>query len=103
MRVHRLCGRAVAAMLWALTSCGDTARTHVRPDVLVTMSSGAITAPDSVQPGWTTVRVEEVVDTHIVVFFRLPANATAAEERAFVAALDTAPGTPQPAHHPTFL
>ena len=89
-------GVAIMAMMWALTSCGDRARTHTRPEVLVTMRSGSITAPDSVRPGWTTVRVKEVIDTHIVVLFRLPATVTAAEETAFVAALDTAPATPHP-------
>lgn len=84
------------AMLWALVSCSDAARTITRADVMVTVRAGAITAPDSVQPGWTSVHVEEANDTHIVVFFRLPATVTAAEVTAFVAALDTAPTTPHP-------
>ncbi len=83
-------------MMWSLASCRDAARPNTRAELLVTVRTGAITAPDSVQPGWTSVRVEEVNDRHIVVLFRLPATATTAAVTAFVAALDTAPATPQP-------
>ena len=99
MRVKSGCSRTmVTGMLGALAACGDAARTKaIAPaDVQVTVRTGAITAPDSVRPGWTRVRVEEAEDAHIVVVFRLPATTTPGEVTAFVAALDTAPGTPRP-------
>ncbi len=55
-----------------------------------------MTAPDSLRPGWTRLHVDEVSDTHIVVAFRVPETLTSDEQRAFVAALDSAPATPSP-------
>ena len=63
-------------------------------DLLVSVQSGAVTAPDSVGAGWARVRVEEDGGGHILVIFRLPETMT---ESAFLAALDTASVTPEPA------
>jgi hypothetical protein len=67
------------------------------PDLLVAVRNGAITAPDSITPGWTRVRVEEDGAGHIVVIFRLPEKTTAAEVEAWIRALDTGRATPKPA------
>jgi hypothetical protein len=85
-------------MLSALVGCGDAAppTEGAPPEVRVSVRTGAITAPDSVGPGWTRLLVEESEENHIVVAFRLPATTTAAEVTAFVAALDSAPATPRP-------
>ncbi|MES2521655.1 MAG: hypothetical protein V4617_03070 [Gemmatimonadota bacterium] len=110
MRAERARGRAMIVrssatlgmlgVLSVLGACADTEGANPSPspsaDLLVAVRHGAITAPDSVSPGWTRVRVEEAEDAHIVVLFRLPANSTEQDVAAFVAALDTAPATPQP-------
>lgn len=92
-RAHR--SGVVLGLLGALAACGGVARppAGTRADVSVTVRTGAITAPDSVGPGWRRVRVDETEGEHLVVVFRLPATADVA---AFVAALDTAPATPRP-------
>lgn len=87
--------------LTVLSACDRAPRT-TRPgnaeitDVLVTVGAGAITAPDSVRPGWRRVHVEEADGEHIVIMFRLAdtTNATSAVTD-FIAALDTAPATPR--------
>jgi hypothetical protein len=96
VHVHR--PAVMVGIFGALAACGSAARSpRAAPaDVQVTVRSGAITAPDSVRPGWSRVRVDETGGEHIVVVFRLPAIATAADADAFVAALDTAPATPHP-------
>ena len=99
MRIDRTRYRAVVlALLGALAACGDAARARdgVPADLLVTARTGAITAPDSVRPGWTRMHVAEAEGKHIVVAFRLPATTTATEVTTFVAALDAAPATPPP-------
>jgi hypothetical protein len=55
-----------------------------------------VTAPDSVRPGWTRIRVEEDRAGHIIVVFRLPVAASAADVAAYITALDTAAATPRP-------
>lgn len=96
MRVDRASAcTLVVGLLAMLTACTGAERSAARPpaDVAVTVRTGTITAPDSVRPGWTRVRVDETDGEHIVVAFRLPATTDAS---AFVAALDTAPATPRP-------
>jgi hypothetical protein len=63
------------------------------PDLLVSVRPGAVTAPDSVAPGWSRLRVEEVGD-HIVVIFRLVGDSLASDVATFIATLDTARVTP---------
>lgn len=95
MRVDRASGcTMVVGMLAMFTACEGAARTAASApvDVAVTVRTGAITAPDSVRPGWTRVRVDETDGEHIVVVFRLQATT---DVPAFVAALDTAPATPR--------
>jgi hypothetical protein len=99
MRLRRARSRAVVvSMLGVLAACTNKERaTDVASDnLLVTVRRGVMTAPDSVAPGWTRVRVEEAEDSHIVVAFRLPDSITTSEVAAFVTALDTAPATPHP-------
>ena len=94
------------AAIGALAACGGAARNSdgansdaiVDPtvDLSVTVRNGAISAPDSVRPGWTRVRVDETEGEHIVVAFRMPQNATTSDVAAFIAALDTTPSTPSP-------
>lgn len=62
--------------------------------VMVTLREGAIVAPDSVEPGWRRVRVEEDGAGHILVVFRLRDSTANLAAAAFLAALDTAVGTP---------
>jgi hypothetical protein len=88
--------RAVAIGLLAVLACGEAPRSRVSTaaDVQVTVRPASIVAPDTVSPGWRRVHVDEVDGEHIVVVFRLPDTTTADGVSAFVAALDTAPGTP---------
>jgi hypothetical protein len=91
-------------MLAALTlaACGSVERAaparstdpSTDGEVRVVASAGALVAPDTVDAGWTRVRVEEDGAGHIVVVFRLADGATAADVPVFVAALDTAAATP---------
>lgn len=66
-------------------------RPSPKADLLITVQGGSLSAPHSVAPGWTRIRVEEDGDGHIVVVFRLKDGADPA---AFLAALDTAAATP---------
>ena len=66
-------------------------------DLLVSVRGGAVTAPDSISAGWARMRVEEDGAGHILVVFRLPEASTDADLGTFLAALDTARTTPQPA------
>jgi hypothetical protein len=59
--------------------------------------NGSVTAPDSILAGWTRMRVEEDGGGHIVVAFRLPDGAINGDVADFLAALDTARRTPDPA------
>lgn len=85
----------ILGIIGGLAACRDLARPPgaSAADLLVTVRTGAITAPDSARPGWRRVRVDETEGEHIVVVFRLPATP---DVPAFVAALDTAPATPRP-------
>lgn len=74
-----------------------TARRAPTPDLLVSVHNGAVSAVDSIGPGWTRVRVEEDGVGHIVVIFRVPDAMTAADLKAFLSALDTGRATPKPA------
>jgi hypothetical protein len=90
----------LAVLQHALAACGPQEAAQVTtswPDVLVTVRAGAVLAPDSVEAGWTRVRVEEDGAGHILVVFRLAEAATDLDVTAFLAALDTAASTPQPA------
>ena len=91
---------ALAALSTAIAAGGrlGAARpTEPAPDLPVSVRAGAVSAPDSVAAGWTRVRVEEDGRGHILVVFRLFETATDADLRGFLAALDTARGTPHPA------
>ncbi len=99
MRFPRIGPYAVAAGVLAVSgACRDAARAPASTPGLVQVSvrPGAITAPDALPAGWMRVRVEESGGEHIVVVFRLPTTVTATEVTAFLAALDTASGTPHP-------
>jgi len=88
------------AILVALAACDHREAipgTGPAPDVLVSLRSGAVTAPDSISAGWTRIRVEEDGARHILVVFRWPGSATDADLAAFFDALDTASATPAPA------
>jgi hypothetical protein len=94
----RSSGRTILLLL--LAGCGprDTARVAAgTADLLVTIQARTITAPDSIEPGWRRVRVLEDGAGHIVVIFRLPEAGPDDGVAAFLAALDTARATPQPA------
>ncbi|HEY9518187.1 MAG TPA: hypothetical protein VIQ98_02975 [Gemmatimonadales bacterium] len=67
------------------------------PDLLVTVRTGTVSAPDSVAAGWLRLRVEEDGNGHILVVFRLPESAIDSDVPGFLAALDTARATPPPA------
>lgn len=82
--------------LGAFSSPGTAQVTASMADVQVAIRLGSVTGPDSILPGWSRLRVEEDGGGHILVVFRLPETATAAEVAAFLAALDTAPATPKP-------
>jgi hypothetical protein len=87
----------VAGLFGVLAACRGEARPSAgeTAEVSVTVSTGAIAAPDAVSPGWRRVHVEETDGAHIVVAFRLPTTTTPEEVSAFVAALDTAAATPR--------
>ena len=89
--------RPIAAL--ALAACGSAGReaasgSSTDGGLRVVASAGALAAPDSVDAGWTRLRVDEDGAGHIVVVFRLADGATAADVPAFLAALDTAAATP---------
>jgi hypothetical protein len=65
--------------------------------VAVSVSSGSLHAPDTIEAGWVRLRVQEQGKGHILVVFRVPDTATPAELTSFRAALDTARMTPPPA------
>jgi uncharacterized cupredoxin-like copper-binding protein len=95
---HRLA--TVVALHGVLSACGSREAAPVSKsaaDILVSVRAGAVAAPDSVPAGWARVRVEEDGAGHILVVFRLPEAATDVALTAFLAALDTARTTPQPA------
>jgi hypothetical protein len=90
----------LCALLCSPGACGPPAPAAVSgplPTLLVSVGTGSVTAPDTVEAGWTRVRVEEDGKGHILVFFRMADRVTAADESTFVAALDTARTTPLPA------
>jgi len=92
---HRLA--ALVALHGAPAACDPREAAHAATpvaDVLVSVRAGAVTAPDSIGAGWARLRVEEDGAGHILVVFRLPEDT---DPTAFVAALDTARATPQPA------
>ena len=73
-----------------LAACGreDAVPDAATPgELLVSVRSGAIAAPDTVAPGWTRLRVAEDGGGHIVVLYRLADGAGAVGLSAFVAAL----------------
>lgn len=81
----------------ALAACGSAGREPVPASdggLRIVASAGTLAAPDSVDAGWTRVRVDEDGTGHVVVVFRLADGATAADVPAFLAALDTAAATP---------
>lgn len=90
---------AVLPLTVALIACDSPAATNLpaSADVLFTVQGNTISAPDSVRPGWSRIRVAESGESHIVVLFRMPATSTANDVATFVAALDSAPRTPSPA------
>jgi hypothetical protein len=89
--------RVLAALSCAIAACSDAprARNAPRADLTVSVRSGSITAPDTVAPGWTRLRVEEDGVGHIVVAFRLPNASSDADVAKFLAALDTTATTPK--------
>lgn len=92
--------RALGIVCTALISCGraDSVRdAGPAPDLRVSVVVGALTAPDTVPPGWARVRVDEDGAGHIVVLFRISDIATDPDVSGFLAALDTTAATPAPA------
>ena len=80
-----------------ITGCGTSEPPPAGPaDVAISVSSGSLEAPDTVQAGWVRLNVREAGTGHIVVVFRVPGTATPAELATFRAALDTARMTPAP-------
>ena len=73
----------------------EAARPAPAPDILVSVARDTIAAPDTVNPGWNRLRVEEDGAGHIVVIFRLSSAASAAEVKSFLIAFDTAASTPK--------
>lgn len=62
--------------------------------IRVSLSTGKLVAPDTVEAGWARLRVEEDGAGHILVAFRVPDTATDAELASFRGVLDTARMTP---------
>lgn len=93
------CRACLVGVLCVFAACADAelAEKDTSADLIVTVRHGVLTAPDSVRAGWTRVHIDETDDTpHIVVAFRMPADATKSDLTAFVTALDAAPATPRP-------
>ena len=72
---------------------GDRAQRAPEPEFIVSVAGGSVTAPATAGPGWTRLRVTEDGEGHILVVFRLH-DGVPADASAFLAALDTARGTP---------
>jgi hypothetical protein len=92
-----IAGRSVLTISLVAFAGILTTRSGAAPDLLVSVHKGAVSAADSIGPGWTRIRVEEDGVGHIIVIFRVPDTMTAAGLKAFVAALDTGRATPKPA------
>ena len=84
---------ATVVSAFGCTSYESEEATLSDPDMLVTVRDGAITAPGSIESGWSRIRVEEDGNGHIVVIFRMPSD-TSIDVATFLAALDTARATP---------
>lgn len=84
--------RATLAVV-LLAACGPSGTTSDRAELVVKVANGVLTAPDTIAPGWTRLRVEEDGDGHIVVAFQLLDSTSGAAER-FLGELDTATVTP---------
>ncbi len=69
----------------------------VAPDIAIDVGDGTLTMPDTITAGWQRVRVTETGATHIVVFFRLPAESSDSSIQQFLNALDSTANTPAPA------
>lgn len=88
-------GWATVAILGALAGCGPRDAAPVAAaDARYSVRRGALTGPDSLEPGWARVRVQVSRDGHRVVIFRLADATTAADLTSFLAVLDTAVATP---------
>jgi hypothetical protein len=99
---------AAAIALCSLASCTRDAgqpeqgesRTNapdIAPDIAIKVGDGTLTMPDTIPAGWRRVRVTETGATHIVVFFRLPAESSESSVQLFLNALDSTANTPAPA------
>jgi hypothetical protein len=86
----------VIILTGALLACrqGEAPVTPPRADLVVSVRSGVIAAPDSIAAGWTRLRVEEDGEGHILVVFRLAGSPTDPELATFLTTLDTARATP---------
>ena len=62
--------------------------------LLVKIAAGKVTAPDSVQSGWTRIAMVTSGTNHAPALFRLPPGVTKRNLDAFATALDTSHATP---------
>lgn len=92
---------AVGCRVFALLVCAASCRADMPAsnpdniDIAVIVRDGNIAAPDSVDPGWRRLRVQEDGAGHIVVLFRLSGDRSDSNITAFLAELDTASATPR--------
>ncbi|MEO7822492.1 MAG: hypothetical protein ABIS15_02715 [Gemmatimonadaceae bacterium] len=94
---NRILFSLLLSIVPVLASCRaeESAAKSDGADVPVVVRSGTIEAPDSVDPGWRRLRVQEDGAGHIVVLFRLAGDRSDANVTAFLAELDTASATPR--------
>lgn len=84
----------MGALLLVSSGCRERPEPTI-PSIVVTVAPGQVSAPDTVRPGWSRLRVEETGGGHIVVVFRLPDETVSSDLPSFLAALDTARMTPE--------
>jgi hypothetical protein len=90
----RLTTAAILLLPGVFSGCGEKTPPAIPPPaagLMVSIQGGVMTAPDSIRPGWTHLRVVEDGNGHILVVFRLREGA---DPVAFLTALDTASLTP---------
>lgn len=75
-------------------AASETAPAPVVEPVLVQLGTGSIAAPDTVEPGWRLLRVEEDGAGHIPVLFLLQDSGSTPDVGAFLSQLDQGVETP---------
>lgn len=89
--------RDSGAAVPAVSTTSGTSDSNYAP-VVISIRGGALSAPTSIASGWHRLHVDATTGSHIVVAYRVPASADAADIAALMAVIDSARATPAYAH-----